>query len=1075
MKKLVYIIAFIVIGVLSGPRLAAQAVPFACSFEEDEDLSQWVMNYNTPRATDKWMIGTAVHSEGQRSMYISTNRRDPQYGSKPNVVATYLRFKFPESTKQQNYDISFDWKGIGDTASSRLYVMVCPEVMLTNTANNNPYNLDRIISETSGLISTNVVNTACQQLGANGDRFLCGKEQWENVALTNEVKVSSNNSKVPFAIVFIWVNNNTDESIRQTSICIDNLQIGTAQIKKPQKVQVEAHCEDSSLVVSWESGLNEFEVQYRKVGTGTWRRQDGITDGIDGFTREGLQCSYSLQRIAEGTYDVRVLGKAGDITSNYSYKNQTLVYCPENHCVAYLNLEGPNVVCTTGWHPNTEQTTHRGEDPYSHVGIINYGPDSEESRHTIHVDPKETDPRTDGELPTIPPGALASVRLGNWKATGEAEAITYNFTVDAVNQGILIVQYATVVEYSGHSRNGEPFFRMEVLDEQGNLIDESCGHADYAYSDAIAAGDLSGWHLTKSDTTIAWKEWTTVGVNLQPYAGQNIKVRFTTSDCYQQAHYGYAYFTVDCASAHLETENCGNDAKIECFAPEGFAYKWYNEAGEIVGRERELSVDPGRQTYTCRVSFIGDTTCYFEVSTLSAPRFPVPEYTVEPIYDECLSKLRFHNTSHVMNMYEGYERHTGEPTEDSHWYFTRLSDGVTTESYNWNPVYTCPSEGDSIVVTLTTYIGLNNACDSVRVDTIVTRNIVPEHTVFNMTTCPESPINFGGEWFNTDTTYVGYYPNFAGCDSTSTLHLKVWPEIPDTYRHDSICSDSSIVVNGLRYNTPLDNKVIVMKSEHGCDSIMYLTLTVNQRIRTDVDDLPYQCADGNVFYLTYDVHEGQYDSLCIHFSTPELRDTTIYNPSETSVAIPYPATILPGHYMATLEFYQFCCGIYRIERAVDIRYRSSIVEQKWNDVLAVTNSKYNGGYTFTRYQWYKNGDKLQGETGSYLYQPLDPSATYYVELTRPDGVMIATCPIQPEARSVADGYPTIVKVGERIVARAEKKMTVRFYTMTGAVYSTQTFSIGDVSLVTPNHSGVYVVKTTEEDGTSRTQYMIVGQ
>ncbi|MBQ6776704.1 MAG: fibronectin type III domain-containing protein [Paludibacteraceae bacterium] len=1062
MKKLVYIIAFIVIGVLSGPRLAAQAVPFACSFEEDEDLSQWVMNYNTPLATDKWMIGTAVHSEGQRSMYISTNRRDPQYGCKPNVVATYLRFKFPEAPKQQNYDISFDWKGIGDPASSRLYVMVCPEVMLTNTANNNPYNLDRIISETSGLISTNVVNTACQQLGANGDRFLCGKEQWENVALTNEVKVSSNNSKVPFAIVFIWVNNNTDESIHQTSICIDNLQIGTAQIKKPQKVQVEAHCEDSTLLVSWESGLSEFEVQYRKIGTDTWRRQDGITDDVDGFTRDGLQCSYRLQRISEGTYDVRVLGKAGDIQSNYSYKNQTLVYCPDNHCVNYIDLYNPNLVCTYG-------SIRPNETPYDHIGVIDYGPDAAESRHTIHVDPTETDPRTEDCLRTVPKGALASVRLGNWKTSYEAESMTYSFVVDSANQGVLIIRYAVVLNKPNESC-GDPGFKMVVLDEQGNEIDETCGKAEYTYTSAVAAD----WNETK-DGSVVWKDWTTVGVNLQPYNGQTVRVRLTTEDCGGGGHFGYAYFTLDCASAHLETENCGNDSKIECFAPEGFAYEWYNEAGVVVGTDRELVVDPGRQTYTCRVSFIEDPECYFEVSTLSAPRFPVPEYTIEPIYDQCLSKLRFHNTSHIMNMYEGYENHTHEATEECHWSFTRLSDGLTTESYNWNPVYTCPSEGDTIVVTLTTYIGINNACDSVRTDTIVAVNILPEHSVFNMTTCPEMPINFGGEWFNEDTTYIGVYPNFAGCDSTSTLYLKVWPEIPDTYRHDSICSDSSIVVNGLRYNTPFENKLIVMKSEHGCDSALYLTLTVNQRIRTDVDELPYQCADGNVFYLTYDVHEGQYDSLCIHFSTPELRDTTIYNPSETSVAIPYPATILPGHYTATLEFYQFCCGIYRIERAVDIRYRSSIVEQKWNDVLAVTNSKYNGGYTFTRYQWYKDNVQIPGETGSYLYQPLDPNSTYYVELTRPDGVMIATCPIQPEARSVADGYPTIVKIGQRIAARAEKKMTVRFYTMTGTVYSTYTFSEGDISLPVPETSGIYVVKTTYEDGASRTQYMIVGQ
>ena len=481
----------------------SQDIPFSCSFEEGEDLSNWVMN-NPSNTTDKWMVGTMVHSDGKRSLYISSDGKNPVYGNHPNIVVSYLRFKFPETGKQQNYDISFDWKGIGNPDDARLYVMVCREDLLTNPSSSNPYYLGRIVSSNSGTISPNVVNQACQQLGPNGDRFLCGSEVWTNVSLANEVRINSTNSTVPFAIVFIWVNGNVDPNVRQSGICIDNFAIGDATVKKPKNVQVEPFCEDSSLIVSWESGLNEFEVQYRKVGANTWRRQDGITDGVDGFTRNGLQCSYRLQRIGEATYDVRVLGVSGSLKSNYSYKNQVLVYCPENHCVAYLDLDGENVDCTHGYHPNTDYTDRKPYDPYYWHERIDYGPDSELSRHTIHTDPTETDPRTDDELPTVPPGALASVRLGSWDATGEAEAITYSFTVDAANQGILIVKYATVVEYSGHPRNGEPFFRLEVLDEQGNLIDESCGHADYAYSDAKASGDLKGWHISKSDTTIAW-------------------------------------------------------------------------------------------------------------------------------------------------------------------------------------------------------------------------------------------------------------------------------------------------------------------------------------------------------------------------------------------------------------------------------------------------------------------------------------------------------------------------------------------------------------------------------------------
>lgn len=1040
----------------------AQGIPYACGFEEDEDLSAWVMNPVTAQAEDQWMVGSAVRCEGQRSMYISTDGKNAVYGSNPNIVVSYLRFKFPEVQKQMNYDVSFDWKCSGDSLNSRLYVMVCPEQQLNNS--NSPYfiGLNSFLSSVSGTLPR-AVESVCQPLGESNKPFLFSSKEWQNVSLSKKIGVSPNNSSKPFVIMFIWVNNNRDTTISRTGICIDNVQISDATIKKPQKLAVEPICEDSTMLVSWESGASEFEVQYRAVGSSTWRRADGLTDGVDGFTRNnGTQCSYILQRIKEGSYDVRVQAKAAGILSNWTYKNFILVYCPENHCINYLDFNQPNVVCTYGMTYNGNKGT-----PFDNIGWIDFGPDAKESRHTIHVDPTEVDPRTDSTLHTVPNGALASVRLGNWDTGYEAEAITYTFTVDSANQGILIIKYAVILNKPNTSC-GDPGFKMTVLDSVGNVIDETCGKADFTYTSAADAG----WNVTK-DEKVVWKDWTTVGVNLQPYHGQEVSVQLVTEDCGGGGHYGYAYFTLDCANAKLETENCGNDAKIECYAPEGFNYKWFNEAGDVVSTTRELYVDPSMQTYTCRVSFIEDTTCYFEVSTVAAPRFPVPEFTWEPIYQECTSKLKFTNRSHVMTKYTGTENHTQEPTNDSHWYFTRLSDGVTTESYNWAPIYTCPMDGDTIIVNYTTYIGVDNTCDSSRVDTIVVPNIISNHTEFHYTTCPESPIFFGNEWFNTDTTYVGLFKNFAGCDSISTLYLKVHPEVEDTYRHDSICSDSSIFINGIRYREPLDNHLIMLKTPNGCDSALYLTLTVNQLIKTEMEPEPFICADDEELYILFNILEGVYDSVAIHFSTPELRDTVIYQPNQNTIAIPLPADILPGYYTATLSFYQFCCGVHNDEYAINIRYRSSIVEQKWNDVLTLLSPKYNGGFTFTSFQWYKDGLLMPGETHSYLYQPLDFNSNYYVELTRPDGVVISTCPIQPTYHDQIADFPTIVQQGQQVPVRLDQDYTVWFYTISGQLYSTTILPAGNSNCTMPMESGVYILKTVNQAGDMRAQQILV--
>lgn len=1044
--------------------------PYECSFEEGEDLSAWTFNYGNQTTKDLWMIGTAVHSEGKRSLYVSSDGKNPNFGRKPNVVVSYLLYKFPTATNTQHYDVSFDWKGMGDSTTSKLHVMVCREQDLTAAGN---FNIDAIINSPGGRLSNAQIG-ACQALGESGEKFVCGSESWQNVSLSKELSVNATNSSKNFAFIFIWVNSNTQDSLGLTSIAIDNFQINSAAIKKPENLIVYPHCEDSTLIVSWEGAAKEFDIQYRRAGETGWTHGvSGITEGPDGFVREdGTRCTYTLKRILEGSYDVRIRSAWYDdetnktLRSNYVYESMILVYCPENHCINYVDLYSPDVTCTYGYHPNA----HAGAMPYDSIGVIDFGPDAIESRHTLHVDPTEYDPRTDTLLKTVPDGALASVRLGNWNWGGEAESITYDILVDTATQGILICKYAIVFENpQGHPVEDEPAFKLEILKPNGELVHDLCGKADFTYSSAES--DPEHWHITR-DGQVAWKDWTTVGVSLMDFHGQNIKVRFTTLDCGWSGHYAYAYFTVDCANAHIETENCGMQSQVTCIAPEGFAYEWRDETGTVRSHDQVFEVDPGQHTFTCKVSFIEEPECFFEISTVSAPRFPVPDYTYEPVYRDCMSQLKFTNTSHVMNKWEGEETHTTEPVNESFWTFRSLTTGQTRTTTTTNPTYTCREQGDSVEVTMTVYIGAENSCDSTRVDTIVVPNIVPESTEFHYSTCSETPIKFDGKWFDRDTVYVGTFPNFAGCDSTSTLYLSVYPAPKDTHRHDSICSNQYVTINGIKYNQPMDDYLIMLKNDNGCDSAIYLTLTVNQLLDANIPQIPYACADEEQMFIVFDIAAGVYDSLIIKFNTPELRDTVIYE-QVSSVEIPYNANILPGHYKASLYFHQFCCGVYAQAREFDIRYRSSIVEQKWNDVLTLLSPKYNGGYEFVSFQWYKNDMPLSGENHSYLYQPLDNNAEYYVELTRRDGVTMKSCPIQPEYHEQQSDYPSIVHVSQMMRLYMEQPVTVWYYTISGQLYSTVHLPQGYCDLQAPDHAGVFVLKAVDANGESKSQVMIV--
>lgn len=1049
----------------------ATAFPYACSFEENENLTPWNLNYLTSTAADQWIFGTATHSEGRRSMYVSRDGENSNYGNKRNIVVSYLRYKFPTATGTRHYDVSFDWRGSGDSTTSKLYVMCCPENMfLANTANNNYYDVNKIVSTTSGILPQNVVNV-CQSLGESGEKFVCGSHTWQNVAFKQQLNINATYSQQNWVFVFIWENSNTQDSLSLTSVAVDNFQINTADIQKPANVVVYPHCEDSTLVVTWknEGAANIFDIQYRKVGDVNWTHgMSGISDGSTGFSHSGDDYSFTFTKILEGSYDVRIRGKyyddeEGELLTGYVYATNILVYCPDNHCVNYVDLYGPNVTCTYGHNPEAQQ----GKTPYDTQGVLDYGPDAIESRHTVHVDPTETDPRTDGMLHTVPAGAIASVRLGNWDWNGEAESVTYDITVDSTYQGILIVQYAIVFQDPGHT-DGQPSFNLEVLDQNGQLIDQSCGHAEFTYESGVAAG----WNVT-SDGGAAWKDWTTIGVNLMPYHNQTIKVRFTTMDCGWSGHYGYAYFTVDCANAHIETENCGNDAQVTCYAPDGFAYEWRDETGEVQSKDQVLIVDPSLHTYTCKVSFIEEPDCYFEISTLSAPRFPVPDYTFERVYEDCYSRLQFTNTSHVMNKFEGHETHTSEKCNESHWTFHSLVTGRTSTMTTTDPSYNCLNIGDTVEVTLRTFIGADNSCDSVRVDTIITPNIIPEPTEYHYTTChDDGGVPFDGKRFDTDTTYVGHFKNYAGCDSLSTLFLKVYPRPEDQYRHDSICSDQSLTIAGMKFTSSVEDYPIQLKNENGCDSIIYLTLTVNERLKATIDSVPYSCADEGQMYIWMDITAGVYDSLLISFNTPLLRDTVIYE-QVTGIAIPYPEELLPGHYSATLTFYQFCCGIYSQTRGFDIRYPAAIVEQKWNDVLTLLSPKYNGGYSFLSFQWYKDGMPLIGENHSYLYQPLDFEAEYYVELMRADSVVMTTCPIQPVEHEQQTAYPTIVQAGQHMPVYMEHSVTIWYYTVSGQLYTSFSLPQGYTALPTPGQTGVYIIKSVDSEGATQAQVMIV--
>lgn len=200
-----------------------------------------------------------------------------------------------------------------------------------------------------------------------------------------------------------------------------------------------------------------------------------------------------------------------------------------------------------------------------------------------------------------------------------------------------------------------------------------------------------------------------------------------------------------------------------------------------------------------------------------------------------------------------------------------------------------------------------------------------------------------------------------------------------------------------------------------------------------------------------------YDSVIVRFSnnveTKYFYPYTIYDNAIRQFAHPFGNAVLPWSYMMHIVYYQDICGNQEFDIPFDIRYSSSVLQEKWCDAILLRNKDYNGGYSFTEYQWYKNGQPIEGATKAYLQEDegLDPNAEYCVLLTRAsDGVRQFTCPIVPDRCTDVPSVvtpdnliPTLVTSGQIITVHIGQPAKAYIYTSTGELHSVQVVVSGE--------------------------------
>ncbi len=477
-------------------------------------------------------------------------------------------------------------------------------------------------------------------------------------------------------------------------------------------------------------------------------------------------------------------------------------------------------------------------NPYQHTGIVNYGSSSRNSRHTVHTSTTQTDPRTGNNLHTVPTGASASVRLGNWNTGADAEALLYMLVVDTLQYDLLILKYAAVLENPGHIASRQPRFRLEILNSNMQVIDPTCGLADFIASSAL------GWN---NQGGVLWKDWTNVGIDLAPYAGQTIYVRLTTYDCYEGGHFGYAYFTLECARKSIQSMSCGEVGPNSFTAPMGFNYQWYTDSvtQSVISTSRTLYTtgNEDAEYFYCRISFVDQATCNFTMNAYAGSRYPLANIDTVVTPQPCGYEVSFINRS-LLSADGVTPLGNGEGCETAFWDF---GDGYTSTQYHATHYY---ANGGDYTVTLISGLA-NNACTdttqiSIHLEPIDTIAYISGPTERCFGTPPDTLFIVGAgssSWTanraivspTTTTTYNVDVVDVRGCPVSLSHTLAVNP-VHQHHDYATVCSNQlpySYESLSITQAAGTEDHQVVYPNIYGCDSSFTLSLTVKDTSHTD--------------------------------------------------------------------------------------------------------------------------------------------------------------------------------------------------------------------------------------------------
>lgn len=987
MKKIFIILIVLWVALESfGAAITMEDLPYLCDFEDETENANWILNPGVEEivTTNRWVIGSTDAYTGQKSMYISNDDGQSYYYAPMNNVMMAYR---DITLEAGDYDIAYDWQGMGNSTNGYLKIVYA----------SRPTSGIKCLGNSQ---EPSWVASAIQLMGTNTE--LNAVDRWMHVNARITIPAAQAN-KTSTRIFFIWVNTNATMDSTNTSVRIDNFQLAKASpTDYPHNIHVATSLGES--VVSWEGESESYEVLYRKKTDSQFTPLE--TDGN----------SVTLKDVEYGAYEFWICGINGEDKTVYTVF--PLVYIYETDCFDALNMYNASFEYGTWNH--TSGRTPKGYER------IDFGAKDMRSRHTTHFDTLEIDPRTivrSGRdtvacLRTVPKGEFGSIRLGNWNTGSEYESVTFTYNVESNANAVLIVHYAMVLENPEHTDVSQPRFTLDVLNEKGEQIDTKCATVDFHAPTAQEWTDpkiRSLWHESTSwnGRRIDWQDWKTIGISMEEYIGQTLTIVLTSYDCDQSGHFGYAYFMLNCSRSNVDGLPWGEGSTTQKFtAPNGFDYSWFNrldtQCTDTLSREREFYVaENDTNTYICHVTYPSNPDCGYMFDASAKPHNPVAEMGWKWTPKDCSNGFTYWNRCHIglTNQLTGEVEHRyDKQVEES---YILLPDGTEQKfSYPEEGFYVpVDDEGGSYHFRVRTGVFVNNElfADTADYD-IEIPAIGPVETPLYDSICQGSDVEFpvGSRIYRTQTgDYVDSLKSVVtGCDSVVTLHLTVH-DIRDTTLYDTLCFNGQVIFDDKVLTQPGTYYMTTPSLVTRCDSI--ITLKLSQWIRPQLVMDSIACHGDDVSLMAKPAETIDDFEVIVRQKTDTQTFVFEGHQSTTDMVIP-AKTLTPGICEVIIHSHSAKCGTITDSLRLTVNFASDIVDARFDDVLAIINENYNGGYTFQSFQWIVNGTEIPQATKSYYTLPDSSVQTdvYTVRLKLTDGTVLEICPFTFDERKRVD-------------------------------------------------------------------------